>query len=397
MWQNFHSYRVFEEFLQRIVIDRKSYITIAGEEIDFQKGFNEIKLLFVDGFDLSDSSFDDKATRQFRDASLNTKRLFANLEYLWSMPVTNISGDTKREYGQRWFRDDEMVAGERYFFSGNHGIANPGMWHLTNKYHEILSICRIFQDVTADQTVKSVMDAKNRIESLTHEAIYGKIDRNADFFTKNKCSSYHMLLHLAHPDRYEAIVSENHKTRIASVFAHVIDGENPGGREREIARIREKLYHTYGVTDDIKRKRRWFFYLDDVKPLWIDKKSKSEQRMASVSAEVLEEVTAELEGEREEYTGYRLRRSGKLVLAAKQRDGFTCLACGFHYKGKIVQAHHLDPLSERKHPEKTKREDLVTLCPNCHYLAHYLLRESDRYKRKDVLIAAIRKANSKRM
>jgi predicted HNH restriction endonuclease len=106
----------------------------------------------------------------------------------------------------------------------------------------------------------------------------------------------------------------------------------------------------------------------------------------------LEEETAdELEGGKDAVSGYRLRRSGKLVLKAKERDRFTCVACGFHYHDEIVQAHHLDPLSERKEPKKTKLEDLVTLCPNCHYIAHFLLRKSAIYKRKAELLVGIRK------
>ena len=33
----------------------------------------------------------------------------------------------------------------------------------------------------------------------------------------------------------------------------------------------------------------------------------------------------------------------------------------------------------------------ATLCPNCHYIAHYLLRKSDRFKQKNILLDGIRK------
>lgn len=66
---------------------------------------------------------------------------------------------------------------------------------------------------------------------------------------------------------------------------------------------------------------------------------------------------------------------------------------GFHYNGEIVQAHHLDPLSECKQPQKTKLEDLITLCPNCHCIAHFLLRKSDRFKCKTDLVEELRKCN----
>ena len=391
-WQRYHSYRVFDEFLQSVVIDHRSYITVSNEPLDFAAAFDEIQSKFVEGFDVSKASFDEKAEQQFQGAASNTKRLFSNLEYLWCMPVRSITGEVKRSYALRWFADREIVSGTRYFFSGEHTIANPGMWHLTNKYHEILSICRIFEVLAEDPTVKTVEEAKLVIETLAYDAIYGEIDSKSEFFTENKCSIYHILLHLASPDRYEAIVSENHKTQIVSVFAHVIAEEGILDRERRIGRIREKLYDSHGVTDDSDRKRRWFFYLEDVKPLWIGKKTKRDQRTASVMAELRdEEDSGELEGERMGNTGYRLRRSSKLVFSAKKRDRFTCVACEFHYDDQIVQAHHLDPLSERKQPEKTGLKDLITLCPNCHYIAHYLLRKADVYKHKDGLVAELRK------
>jgi hypothetical protein len=391
-WQTHHAYRAFEEFLQSVVIDRRSYITVGREALDFAGGFQEIKARFVEAFDASDATFDDKAEQQFQDASANTRRLFANLEYLYAMPAGNISGPKKRSYAMRWFADRELVSGRQVYFTGDDCIANPGMWYLTNKYHELLSICRIFKALVDDDSIKTTADARDRIETLAYEGIYGKIAPNSEFVTGNKCAAYHILLHLAKPDRYEAIVSENHKNRIVSVFAHVIEGEAVPDRESQIRRIREKLYDSYGVSTDPSRKRRWFFYMDDVKPLWIDKKTKRDQQASSVTVEIREEETAaELEGEREAVSGFRLRRSGLLVLKAKERDRFTCVACGFHYHGEIVQAHHLDPLSERKEPKKTKLEDLITLCPNCHYIAHFLLRKSAIYKRRAELLVGIRK------
>lgn len=394
-WENYHAYRAFEEFLRSVVIERRSYITVGREPLDFANGFKEIQERFVEAFDASDATFDEKAEQQFKDASANTRRLFANLEYLYAMPAGNISGPKKRSYALRWFADRELVSGRQVFFTGDDCIANPGMWYLTNKYHELLSICRIFKALAEDVTIKTTADARDRVETLAYEGIYGKIDPKTNFLTENKCGAYHIMLHLAKPDRYEAIVSENHKNRIVSVFAHVIAGEVIPDRESRIRRIREKLYDSYDVSTDLDRKRRWFFYMDEVKPLWIDKKTKRDQQSSSVSVEIREEETAaELEGEKNAVSGYRLRRSSKLVLKAKERDRFTCVACCFHYHDEIVQAHHLDPLSERKEPKKTMLEDLITLCPNCHYIAHFLLRKSASYKRKAELLVGIRKGTS---
>lgn len=391
-WKKYYSYQAFDGFLQRFAMEGKSYVTKHDHVLNFDDAFEDIKTRFVVGYDESDDSFDSKVETQFAGASENTKIVFANIEYLWAMPVKNISPEKKRLYVRRWFSEQEVVIGSHLFFSDVHAIANPGSWHLTNKYYELVAIIRILNDVLRMGKYNSIEALKRRIESMSYKAIYEGVNAEEDFAVPYRCSSHSALLHLSNPDKYESIVSENHKKRICSVFDYVLDGETIKCREEKLRRIREKLYETHGVRTDPDRKYRWFFYMDDVKPLWIGKKTKRDQQAVSVLSEIREEELAEdIEGEKEEHTGYRIRRSGKLVLEAKKRDNFTCVACGFYYKKQIVQAHHLDPLSERKQPKKTKLEDLITLCPNCHYIAHYLLRQTSKYKKRAVLLRALQK------
>jgi len=397
-WHSFKAYERFDDFLQSLIVERKSYITGLNEEIDFDEGFAAIKARFVDAYDESDATFDDKAEGQFDGASSNAKRLFANMEYLWCMPVNNVGPSKKRSYALRWFTDEEIVRGDSYFFNQHQGIANPGMWYMTNKYFEILTICRLFKTLLADSSINSINSAKQKIEQLAYEGIYGKVSSHSDFYTNKKCAAYHILLHLSNPDRYEAIVSEGHKKKIESVFSHVIAGDHPADREQAIQMIRKKLYGSHGAAAEPYRKRRWFFYMDDVKPLWIDKKSKKEQESSSISMEINEEATASgLEGEKEAFFGYRPRRDGSVVQGAKERDHYTCCACGFYYQSEVVHAHHLDPLSERSNPELTTSDHLVTLCPNCHYLAHSLLRNKKSgktFKDKAILLTKLKSINT---
>ena len=89
--------------------------------------------------------------------------------------------------------------------------------------------------------------------------------------------------------------------------------------------------------------------------------------------------------------GINRTRSIKHMIDAKARDNFTCVVCGFHFNGKIVEAHHLNPLSETDEPRYSSPKDIVTLCPNCHRIAHLLWQSQDLHK-KDKLIAEIKKA-----
>ena len=45
---------------------------------------------------------------------------------------------------------------------------------------------------------------------------------------------------------------------------------------------------------------------------------------------------------------------------------------------EFAEAHHLRPLSKKRAKEKTRLEDLVTVCSNCHRMLHQMRgREHD--------------------
>lgn len=64
-------------------------------------------------------------------------------------------------------------------------------------------------------------------------------------------------------------------------------------------------------------------------------------------------------------------RNSRLSTVCKERDNYTCQACGNKpvIKGKpLVECHHLRPLAEGQ--RETRLSDLVTLCPTCHRAVH---------------------------
>ena len=73
----------------------------------------------------------------------------------------------------------------------------------------------------------------------------------------------------------------------------------------------------------------------------------------------------------------RRERSKFLALECKRRDKFTCQVCDFQFEkryGSIglgyAEAHHRRALSSLKGEVRTKLEDLVTVCSNCHRMLH---------------------------
>lgn len=65
-------------------------------------------------------------------------------------------------------------------------------------------------------------------------------------------------------------------------------------------------------------------------------------------------------------------RNQKIAKQRKALDKYVCQVCGFSLTiggNSIIECHHLYPLSESLETETTI-DDLVSLCPTCHRIAH---------------------------
>ena len=235
-WTEFHSYRVFDEFLETFLLSKKSYVTNHDQTLNLTTAFEDIRVRFVGGYDDSSQNFETKVIQQFLDAKIENKIVFSNVEYLWAMPIANVLPNSKREYAERWFSGDQIVEDDgQYFFNDPHSIADPGQWYLVNKYNELIAILRILSILHADSTVVDIDTAKKRIIEICYEAIYEGVDKNEKFSTSVKCGVHSALLHLADPDQFESIISSGHKDRITAVFKNIIEDRSESQcREKKI-------------------------------------------------------------------------------------------------------------------------------------------------------------------
>lgn len=92
------------------------------------------------------------------------------------------------------------------------------------------------------------------------------------------------------------------------------------------------------------------------------------------------------EGERFRIETLRFVRDPEVARTCIARDRYRCRHCGFaldqrHFLrgtngiSNILHAHHVRPLADGK--RNTRVEDLVTLCPTCHAVAHAIARAMD--------------------
>ncbi len=87
------------------------------------------------------------------------------------------------------------------------------------------------------------------------------------------------------------------------------------------------------------------------------------------------EILQKEENERKEIRILSRKRNSKIVAQRKELDKYTCQnpKCAFCYQQKITEVHHLIPLYTADDVKITSINDLITLCPTCHRLAHYFL------------------------
>lgn len=88
-----------------------------------------------------------------------------------------------------------------------------------------------------------------------------------------------------------------------------------------------------------------------------------------------------IEGYRQDRMLAKTERDRQLVERRKLQDHFTCQVCGLRLvvnEKYVVECHHLVPVSLGV--RETTMEDLISLCPTCHRVAHmrqppYLVHE----------------------
>lgn len=95
------------------------------------------------------------------------------------------------------------------------------------------------------------------------------------------------------------------------------------------------------------------------------------------------EVYPQVENRKRVVSHLQRERSRLLALERKQRDDYRCQVCGFCFERKygrklghaFAEAHHVVPLSRLREGVRTRLEDLLTVCSNCHRMLHRMKGE----------------------
>ena len=256
-------YDLFDCFIQRVIIEKKSIFNIKGDEIFTKEILNEIKTRFIDNGigspdkgkeifeireekdknideyiklknnvpeirtelfayklqedgDLKDFSFIGKLNYQFNTLKINNqpatdlvKKLMTHILWLRYLPISDMVKKTKPNYIN--LLDNELVK-EKYIPNGiaDYSYKRQNVPEETKYLIELLlDLCNI--EYLDSKDIKDIKDIKDEIKKLILDTSkpYNKSGNN-----ESKLAIRSMLLHLCDQDHYEPIASYGDKLAI---------------------------------------------------------------------------------------------------------------------------------------------------------------------------------------
>lgn len=261
-------YTYFDKFIHDFLLNGNSILT-RHQDVLTESTISSCFKNFVDNFDEGKSNFDEKIKKQFKEADIKTRVVFAHAEWLWAFAVNDIGYAKKLHYTQRTteLTNDELVK-EIY----PKGFGNAGQWHTNNKYNEIsfcLRLIKFIRSKISASEITKVDEVKRWIESI---CLIHKYERNIEGYelseelkstlSKGGLAVANILIHASNPDKYERIASDNHKNQIVVSFSGLLKDE-----EKENLNTDEKIY---AIRQELGKYTRpdFDFYDKEIAKVW---------------------------------------------------------------------------------------------------------------------------------
>lgn len=263
-------YTLYDKFINEFLIQSNSILT-SHENILSEKSINECIQFFINNFDEGIENFDEKVSKQFSNADIETKLVFAHAEWLWAYSVEDISVEKKRHYTLRTTNlSNEELIQEVY----PKGFGNAGQWHTNNKYYEIsfnLVLIKFIVEKIKRNEISTLEETKSWIEKIClydkYECEFEGFELPQDFKEKipeKKLAITNILTYCGNPDKYERIASDGHKKQIYQSFKNLLSNDV---NESEGLNLDEKLFEIRKVLTEINQ-TQFDFYDNKLKKIW---------------------------------------------------------------------------------------------------------------------------------
>ncbi len=264
-------YKYYNQFLSEFILKGNSILT-SDTGILTTESVKNCFTYYIVNFKEGGDSFDNKITEQFKNADNSTRLVFAHAEWLWAFAVDDITQRTKKDITKfiTLIKDDSLLNNVY-----PEGFGHAGTYHKNNKYWEIrfaLILIRFLKEKTDKGDLKTADEANKWVENI---CLYHKYEQELPGYQipedlkkelpANNLAMCNILIHVAFPDNYERIASDNHKNKILDSFSVLLSEaeRNDGNKntDEKIALIRTKLGEITGNKD-------FDFYDDEYTKVW---------------------------------------------------------------------------------------------------------------------------------
>ena len=274
-------YKAAEAWVERALRSDDSLFT-PGKPIWTRQWLGELRSRFLDRPDESGADFVKKLERQLADSPPEVYQLMAEALYVYFLIVsTSDSTDEEKQIAAilRWSPrpvdiPPDLVAGL------TPGIANPGVGFHAYRPFQVGSLIEFAEQwkQQPSSTQRWLLDDawafKEFLLAIEFRSLLLRDKQNTPSTQRQA------LLHLVHPDTFEAIVSFEHKIKIARTFEHLVEDPSENDVDRALGTIRRALAAEYG-TDG------YSFYRSDIRERW-DDQYKPEKRVPPPPVEIPE-------------------------------------------------------------------------------------------------------------
>ncbi|MDP9314434.1 MAG: EVE domain-containing protein, partial [Chloroflexota bacterium] len=251
-----HAERIYtaaEQFVER-ALRRDDSLFTPGHTIWTIPNINELYRRFIEESDTSHDAFMVKFERQLSGAPPEVIQLASEMMFVHVILASrnSITAATKRQLVTTILGWSPSPAGlpDDLFQALDHGLAAMGVAFGTyrpNQLGFLLEFVRRWKTLPEAEQTRLLDDPwafKKWLFAIPMHTAYAQ--REA-------------ILHIVHPDSFEAIVSRDHKQKIARAFASYVTEQTPD-IDQQIAQIREKMTRQYGSNFN--------FYRDEVRNIW---------------------------------------------------------------------------------------------------------------------------------
>jgi hypothetical protein len=234
-----------------------------GQPIWSLATINKLYHDFVETPDTSSRTFEAKFKDQLAHSDPDTILLAGELLYIHLLPANGIKPETKRNQIRRvlnWASTPITTTIPQELNQAlDIGIAKAGLAFLVGKPFQLgflLDVMRHWKQLPIDQQSRALADPwefKRFLFAIPIQLAYAQRE---------------LLLHIVHPDTFEAMMARDHKPQIVKSFAHLVD-PNVTDVDQQLMQIRLKLEPTYG--------QAFHFYEERLKAQWQEQTNMTEQ------------------------------------------------------------------------------------------------------------------------